>query len=93
MSQVNCTASVIGIDGNVSGETIYLLQTSVERSLGEYQLVKSLGIILLLDNTGDLVSETHPHFDIILKACTLAVRDFVRQNPRRLILNSYTMQD
>ncbi|WP_407861119.1 hypothetical protein [Escherichia coli] len=93
VSQVNCTASVIGIDGNVSGETIYLLQTSVERSLGEYQLVKSLGVILLLDNTGDLVSETHPHFDIILKACTLAVRDFVRQNPRRLILNSYTMQD
>lgn len=80
--KVSCTASVIGIDGNVSGETIYRLQTSVDRTQCEYQLVKSLGVILLLDNTGNLVSEAHPYFDIIIKACISGVRDFVRQNPR-----------
>lgn len=80
--QTDCTATVIGIDGNVSGETIYLLQTSIEQSACEYQIVKSLGVILLLDNTGNLLSEAHPHFDIIIKACISGVRDFVRQNPR-----------
>ncbi|CAM8181931.1 hypothetical protein SK177_004829 [Salmonella enterica] len=80
--QAACTATVIGLEGNVSGETIYMLQIAVDRSIVEYQLVKSLGVILLLDNTGNLVSETHPHFDIIIKACISGVRDFVRQNPR-----------
>ncbi|AIX52588.1 hypothetical protein VBJ26_23930 [Enterobacter hormaechei] len=80
--QAACTATVIGIDGNVSGETIYMLQIALDRSTVEYQLVKSLGVILLLDNTGNLVSEAQPHFDIIIKACISGVRDFVRQNPR-----------
>ncbi|EPT6110917.1 hypothetical protein ACVQYZ_005014, partial [Escherichia coli] len=80
--QAACTATVIGLEGNVSGETIYMLQIAVDRSIVEYQLVKSLGVILLLDNTGNLVSETRPHFDIIIKACISGVRDFVRQNPR-----------
>lgn len=80
--QAACTATVIGIDGNVSGETIYMLQIALDRSTVEYQLVKSLGVILLLDNTGNFVSEAQPHFDIIIKACISGVRDFVRQNPR-----------
>lgn len=70
--QAACTATVTGIDGNVSGETIYMLQIALERSTVEYQLVKSLGVILLLDNTGNLVSEAQPHFDIIIKACISA---------------------
>lgn len=82
--QAACTATVTGIDGNVSGETIYMLQIALERSTVEYQLVKSLGVILLLDNTGNLVSEAQPHFDIIIKACISGVRDFVLQNPRTL---------
>jgi hypothetical protein len=41
--QAACTATVIGIDGNVSGETIYMLQIALDRSTVEYQLVKSLG--------------------------------------------------
>lgn len=94
--QVSCTASVVGIDGNKSGETIYTLQTWLNRSPCEYQLVKSLGVILLLDNTGNLVSETHPNFDTIMKACINVVRDFVRQNPRmrgidRLIVSAETL--
>ena len=84
VQQAACTATVTGIDGNVSGETIYMLQIAVERSTVEYQLVKSLGVILLLDNTGNLVSEAQPHFDIIIKACISGVRDFVLQNPRML---------
>ncbi|BEC91728.1 hypothetical protein [Escherichia coli] len=82
--QAACTATVTGIDGNASGETIYMLQIALERSTVEYQLVKSLGVILLLDNTGNLVSEAQPHFDIIIKACISGVRDFVLQNPRTL---------
>ena len=56
--QAACTATVTGIDGNVSGETIYMLQIALERSTVEYQLVKNrFRVILLLDNTGNLVSE------------------------------------
>jgi len=94
----SCIASVVGAEVNEFGETIYTLQTWVNRTPCEYQLVKSVGVILLLDNTGNLVPETHPHFDTIIKACIIAVRDFVRQNPRirgieRLSITAETVSD
>lgn len=79
--EVNCTVSVVGIEGNSSGETIYRLQTLIKRKLNEYQLVRSLGTIMLLDNTGNMISSNHPYFEVISKACISGVRDFVRQNP------------
>lgn len=79
--EVNCTVSVVGIEGNSSGETIYRLQTLLKRKLNEYQLVRSLGTIMLLDNTGNMIPSNHPYFEVISKACINGVRDFVRQNP------------
>lgn len=79
--KLNCTVSVVGIEGNSSGETIYKLQAMIKRKLNEYQLVRSLGTIMLLDNTGNMISSNHPYFDVITHACTSGVRDFVRQNP------------
>ena len=79
--EVNCTVYVVGIEGNSSGETIYRLQTLLKRKLNEYQLVRSLGTIMLLDNTGNMIPSNHPYFEVISKACINGVRDFVRQNP------------
>lgn len=90
-AELNCTVSVVGIEGNSSGETIYRLQTLLKHKFNEYQLVRSLGTIMLLDNTGNMVSSNHPNFDIISSACISGVRDFVRQNPwvvRQTTLNT-----
>ncbi len=90
-AELNCTVSVVGIEGNSSGETIYRLQTMLKHKFNEYQLVRSLGTIMLLDNTGNMVSSNHPNFDIISSACISGVRDFVRQNPwvvRQTTLNT-----
>nr|WDS96537.1 hypothetical protein VW1E2_00046 [Enterobacter sp.] len=76
-----CSASVIGIEGNSSGETIYRLQTLLKRKLNEYQLVRSLGTVMLLDNTGNMISPNDPNFEIISRACINEVKDFVLQNP------------
>lgn len=76
-----CSASVIGIEGNSSGETIYRLQTLLKRKLYEYQLVRSLGTVMLLDNTGNVISPNDPNFEIISRACINGVKDFVLQNP------------
>ncbi len=65
--EVNCTVSVVGIEGNSSGETIYRLQTLLKRKLNEYQLVRSLGTIMLLDNTGNMIPSNHPYFEVISK--------------------------
>jgi len=43
--------------------------------------VRSLGTIMLLDNTGNMIPSNHPYFEVISKACINGVRDFVRQNP------------
>lgn len=80
-NKLRSNAIVIGLDGNESGETIFILQTLVGQVQGEYQLVKSLGVILLLDNTGDYVPDTHPNFNYLLKACITGVREFIRDNP------------
>lgn len=75
-------ASVTGLDGNSWGETIYILQASLNNTLSEYQLVRSMDSILLLDNTGDLVSPACPDYDLIFKTCVSVVKKFVRQNPK-----------
>lgn len=79
--KLRSNAIVIGLNGNESGETIYILQTLVDQTQGEYQLVKSLGVILLLDNTGNYVPDTHPQFNYLMKLCIAGVREFIRDNP------------
>lgn len=37
--------------------------------------MKSLGVILFLDNTENIVSETHLHFDLIIKAISHHLHD------------------
>ena len=75
-----CVASVAGIEGNDSGETIYVLQVALQGILSDYKIVRSLGCTLLLDNTGNAVSAEFRDYALIRKTCIEAVRSFVRQN-------------
>lgn len=77
-----CIATVTGIEGNGSGETIFVLQVVVNGSRSEYQIVRSLGSTLLLDNTGNAVSPENRLYALIRTACINSVKAYLRQNIR-----------
>lgn len=82
-----CTATVTGTERNDVEENIYILEVSLDGMKLEYQIVRSLDEVLLLDNTGDIVSNRHRDFELIRKACISAVRIFVRHNQMTKKLN------
>lgn len=75
-----CTATVTGTERNDAEENIYILEVSLDGMKLEYQIVRSLEEVLLLDNTGDVISNKHLEFELIRKSCISAVKFFVRQN-------------
>lgn len=75
-----CSAVVTGIEDSQLGETIYILQVSIEKDLGEFQLVRSMGSTLLLNNTGDAISPAYSLYGAIRAACIEAVRLYARYN-------------
>lgn len=74
------SAAVTGIENSQLGETIFIIQVTVDKSKHEFQLVRSMGSTLLLDNTGNAVSPSFRSFDSIRQACINAVRSYAKFN-------------
>ncbi|NTZ40959.1 hypothetical protein EXW94_25515 [Enterobacter sp. JMULE2] len=74
------SAAVTGIENSQLGETIFILQVTAEKSTHEFQLVRSLGSTLLLDNTGNAVPPGYRSFESIRLACINAVRSYAKYN-------------
>jgi len=73
-------AAVTGIENSQLGETIFIIQVTADKSKHEFQLVRSMGSTLLLDNTGNAVSPGFRSFDSIRQACINAVRSYAKYN-------------
>lgn len=73
-------AAVTGIENSQLGETIFIIQVTADKSKHEFQLVRSMGSTLLLDNTGNAVSPGVRSFDSIRQACINAVRSYAKYN-------------
>ena len=76
----NIFAVVTGIENSQLGETIFIMQVTADKAKHEFQLVRSMGSTLLLDNTGDAVSPSYRLFEPIRRACIQAVRTFAKYN-------------
>lgn len=74
------SAAVTGIENSQLGETIFILQVTADKSTHEFQLVRSLGSTLLLDNTGNAVPPGYRSFESIRLACINAVRSYAKYN-------------
>ena len=79
-AELACTASVTGIEGNDASENIYILQVLLDGHQDEYQIVRSMGSVILLDYAGNALPAGQHHYELIRLACIAAVKSFVRQN-------------